>query len=125
MYLGNHQKAIEHGHRAERLSPRDPNILQVKMAIAFAQFFDGQFAEAGDLAERMTDEFPAFAPATRIMAATFAMAGNVSLAEKATRKSLEIDPSQRVALLSTQMPLRRTEDRNLWERALLRAGYPQ
>jgi adenylate cyclase len=125
MYLGNHQKAIEHARRAERLSPRDPNILQVRMALAFAQFFDGQFADAGHLAERMLNEFPKFAPATRIMAVSFALAGDLTLAEKAAKKALELDPSQRVSLLLSQMPLRRVEDRNLWEQGLLRAGFPQ
>jgi TolB-like protein/class 3 adenylate cyclase len=125
MYLGNHQTAIEHARQAERLSPRDPNILQVKMAIAFAQFFDGQFAEAGSLAERMADEFPTFAPATRIMAVSYALAGNLTLAERAAKKSLDLDPSQRVAALLSHMPLRRLEDRSLWEKGLLRAGFPQ
>jgi adenylate cyclase len=125
MYLGNHQQAIEHARQAERLSPRDPNILQVKMAMAFAQFFDGQYAQAGKLAERMSDEFPKFAPATRIMAASFALAGELALADRAAKKSLELDPTQRVSLLLLQMPLRRVEDRNLWEQGLRRAGFPE
>lgn len=124
MYLGNHQTAIEHARRAERLSPRDPNMLQVRMAIAFAEFFDGQHVEAGLLAERMLNEFPTFAPATRIMAVSYALAGNLALAEKAAKKALELDPSQRVSVLRSQMPLRRDEDRNLWEQGLLRAGFP-
>ena len=125
MYLGHHATAIEHARRAERLSPRDPNLLQVKAAMAFAQFFDGQYAEAGRLAQRMADEFPGFAPATRIMAVSFAMAGSLELAENAAKMSLELDPSQRVEVLRTQMPLRRVEDRMLWEEGLLRAGFPQ
>ena len=76
-------------------------------------------------AERMADEFPTFAPATRIMAVSYALAGNLTLAEKAAKKSIELDPSQRVAVLLSQMPLRRVEDRNLWEQGLLRAGFPQ
>ena len=124
MYLGNHRKAIDDARQAERLSPRDPNILQVKMAMAFAQFFDGQYAEAAHLAERMSNEFPTFAPATRVAAVSFAMAGEPASAAKVKKKSLELDPSQRVAVLLTQMPLRRAEDSKLWEQGLRRAGFP-
>jgi adenylate cyclase len=123
MYLGEHQTAIEHGHRAERLSPRDPNILQVKTAIGFAQFLDGQYSEAGRLAERLVSEYPSFAPAWRLMAVSYAMKDELSLAERAAKKSLEIDPLQRASLQS--MPLRRAEDRRRWEEGLLRAGFPQ
>ena len=123
MYLGNHQMAIEHARRAERLSPRDPNILQVKMAMAYAKFFGGQYEDAGQLAERMSNEFPTFAPATRIMAVSFALADNLALAQKAAKRSLKLDSSQRVALLLLQMPLRRVEDRNLWEQGLLPPAF--
>jgi hypothetical protein len=83
-----------------------------------AQFFDGQFAEAVYLAERVADEFPTFAPAMRIMAVSYALAVNLALAEKAAKKSHELDPSQRIAALLSHMPLRRVEDRNLWEQGL-------
>ncbi len=124
MYLGNHRKAIDDARQSERLSPRDPNILQVRMAMAFAQFFDGQYAEAAHLAERMSNEFPAFTPATRIAAVSLAMTGEPASAARVTKKSLELDPSQRVAVLLTQMPLRRAEDSKLWEHGLRRAGFP-
>jgi TolB-like protein/class 3 adenylate cyclase/tetratricopeptide (TPR) repeat protein len=124
VYLGEQQTALEHARRAERLSPRDPNMLQVRASMAFAQFFDGQYSEAGRLAERMADEFPTFVPALRIMAASYALAGNLNLAERAAKKSLELDPSQRVAMLASHMPLRRVDDREKWEAGLLRAGFP-
>jgi adenylate cyclase len=124
MYLGEHRIALDHARRAERLSPRDPNMLQVKAVMAFAQFFDGQYSEAGRQAERMSDEFPIFVPALRIMAVSYALAGDLKSAERAARKALELDPSQRVAKLASQMPLRRVEDRKKWEDGLLRAGFP-
>jgi TolB-like protein/class 3 adenylate cyclase len=124
VYLGEHQTAVEHASRAERLSPRDPNMLQVKTAAALAHFFKGQYAEAARLGERMVDEFPTFAPAWRIVAVSAALGGNQNF-EKATKKALELDPLQRRSVLASHLPLRRIEDHEKWEEGLLRAGFPQ
>jgi len=124
VYLGEHQIAVEHASRAERLSPRDPNMLQVKTAAALAHFFKGQYAEAARLGERMVDEFPTFAPAWRIVAVSAALGGNQNF-EKATKKALELDPLQRRSVLASHLPLRRIEDREKWEEGLLRAGFPR
>jgi adenylate cyclase len=125
MYLGNHQTALEHQHRAERLSPRAPNVWQVKMGLAFAHFFDGRYEEAVRLAERITDEFPTLMAAWRVMAASNALSGDLTSAAKATQRVLELDPSARVSLLVTNFPLRRSEDRERWREGLIHAGFPQ
>jgi TolB-like protein/class 3 adenylate cyclase len=125
LYLGNHQIAIEDLRRAERLSPRDPNVLQVKTAAGLAHYFDGQYREAARLVEPITREFPTFLPALRTMAVSNALAGDLALADKTMRKALEFDPSQKVSVLTSQMPLRRLEDRERWKEGLLRAGFPQ
>jgi hypothetical protein len=73
----------------------------------------------------MTQEFPGFVPAWRIAAVSHALAGELMEAESAAKWALEIDPSQRVALLRTQMPLRRSEDIERWEEGLTRAAFPE
>jgi TolB-like protein len=125
VFLGKHQTALEHQRHAERLSPRDPNIMQIRLGIAFAHMFDGQYEEALRLAERITGEFPKFVPAWRMMAVGQALGGDLALADKAAKKALDLDPSQRVTVLASQMPLRRLEDRERWKDGLLRAGFPQ
>jgi adenylate cyclase len=87
--------------------------------------FDGQYEEALRLAERITGEFPKFVPAWRMMAVGQALGGDLALADKAAKKALDLDPSQRVTVLASQMPLRRLEDRERWKDGLLRAGFPQ
>jgi TolB-like protein len=125
LYLGNHQIAIEDLRRAERLSPRDPNVLQVKTAAGLAHYFDGRYCEAARLVEPITREFPTFVPAWRTMAVSNALAGDLALADKAVRKALEFDPSQKVSVLLSQMPLRRLEDRERWKEGLIKAGFPE
>jgi TolB-like protein/class 3 adenylate cyclase len=125
LYLGEHKVSLEHQRQAMRLSPRDPNVPQVKNAQAFAHFFEGQYAEAARLAERLTEEFPHFLPAWRIMAISNALGGDPALTDKAVKKALELDPSGRVSILTSQLfPLRRLEDRERWKEGLLRAGFP-
>lgn len=125
VYLGRHQAALEDEAQAERLSPRDPNIMQVRMAATFAHVFLGQYQEAADLGRRVTDQFPSFTPGWRIMAVSCALAGDQNSASRAMRRALELDPSQRVSTLSSQVPLRRPEDRERWIEGLRRAGYPE
>ena len=86
LYLGEHKVSLEHQRQAMRLSPRDPNVPQVRNAQAFAHFFEGQYAEAARLAERLTEEFPHFLPAWRIMAMSNALGGDPALTDKAVKK---------------------------------------
>jgi TolB-like protein/class 3 adenylate cyclase len=122
--LGMHQTALEHLRRAERLSPRGPSMTQVKLGMAAAHFYSGQYEEAARLAERITRAHPTFAPAWRIMAVSNALGGDQTLAAEATKQALQLDPSQRISSL-TWLPLRRAEDRERWKEGLLRAGFPQ
>jgi TolB-like protein/class 3 adenylate cyclase/Tfp pilus assembly protein PilF len=124
MYLGQHHQALEDQAQAERLSPRDPNIMQVRLGAAFAHFCLGQYQEATALGRLITDQFPSFNPAWRVLAAGYALAGDESSAGKALMKALELDPSQRLST-SVQVPFRRREDRERWTEGLRKAGLPE
>jgi tetratricopeptide (TPR) repeat protein len=117
--LGEHQTALlEHLRRAERLSPRGPSMTQMKLGMAAAHFYSGQYEEGARLAERITRAHPTFAPAWRIMAVSNALSGDQTLAAEATKQALQLDPSQRISSL-TWLPLRRAEDRERWKEGLL------
>lgn len=124
MYLGKHQIALQHQQQAVRLSPRDPNMMQFKLATAFAHLFTGQHQQALHLVEGIAGEFPTFVPAWRVMAVSRALRGETMLAGQAVQKAMELDTSQRVTMLASQLPLRRPEDRECWREGLLRAGFP-
>jgi predicted Zn-dependent protease len=124
MYLGEHQTALEHQRKAERLSPRDPNIMQVRVGAAFAHFFERNNDEAVRLGQRITDEFPAFGGGWRILAVSSALGGDPVLAQRALQKAVALDPTSKVSALATHMPLRRAEDRERWKEGLIKAGFP-
>jgi TolB-like protein/class 3 adenylate cyclase len=125
VYLGKHETALEHLRQAERLSPRDPTLIQLKAAAALAHFFNGGYEEAARLAERITGDVPTFLPGWRIMAISCALAGYRTLADKAAKKVLELDPSAKVSVLVPLLPIRRPEDRERYKEGLLQAGLPQ
>jgi adenylate cyclase len=125
LYLGEHKTALSHLDKAERLSPRDPAYMQVKMAMSYARFFLGEFREASLLAEAISRESPSFQPALRVAAMSQALDGNTSSAVEYTKKALALDPNARVSILMSQMPLRRREDIERWKEGLLKAGFPE
>jgi tetratricopeptide (TPR) repeat protein len=124
MWLGSHGAAIQHQREAERLSPRDPNLMQVRQGMALAHFFNGDYEEAAHLAGRITKEFPTFLPAWRTLAVSTALRGDPAAAHCASQKVLELYPSATVSETALQMPLRRSEDRERWKEGLFRAGFP-
>jgi adenylate cyclase len=124
VYLGEHQTALEHLRQAERLTPHDPNIMQVKLAVATAHFFEGNYEEAARIAARIAAQFPTFMPGWRMLAVSSALGGNPTLTDEAIKRCLELAPPARVSVLALSMPLRRPEDRERWKEGLLRAGFP-
>jgi tetratricopeptide (TPR) repeat protein len=124
IYLGNHQTALEHIRKYERLSPRDPSLMQSKLQSAHVHFFQGHYEEAAHLAEQISSERPTFAPGWRVLAVSKAMGGNAASAHVATKKALEINPSQTASALASLMPLRRSVDVERLKEGYLRAGFP-
>jgi TolB-like protein/class 3 adenylate cyclase len=123
-YLGEAEVALEHLARAERLSPRDRALTQIKMASALAHFVAERYEEAIRLTEMITSEFPAMLGAWRIKAVSFGMRGDIENATSAGRKMLELDPTARVSLHASLMPLQRPGDRQRYLQGMRAAGIP-
>ena len=124
IYLGNHQTALEHIGRYQRLSPRDPSLIQSKLQLAYVHVFQGRYEQAAHLAEQVSSERPSYTPYWRVLAISKALAGDIASAGIATKKALELDPSQTVSEVTSLMPLRRSADVERWKEGLLRAGFP-
>jgi TolB-like protein/class 3 adenylate cyclase len=122
IFLGNHQTALEHIRQYERLSPRDTNLIQSKLQLAYAHVFQGHYEEAAHLAEQISNERPAYPSGWRALAISKALAGDVASANIATKKTLEFDPSQTASTL--MLPLRRPMDVERLKEGYLRAGFP-
>ncbi len=125
IYLGEPEVALEHLERSLRLSPRDPNIMQMKTAVAFASFFAGRYEDAMQLARKAVGEVPSFLPAWRMIAISGALSGQLDLAKAAASRVLELDPLARATTLVPMLPLRRPQDRERYRDGLLRAGIPE
>lgn len=124
LYSGDHQTVRANVGQFERLSPRAPTLFQGKLAAAFAHVFEGHYKEAAYLAEQLTHELPSLGSAWRVLAMSRALAGDVALANIATRKMLELDPSLRVPAMASTMPLRRAVDVERLKEGYLLAGFP-
>jgi TolB-like protein/class 3 adenylate cyclase len=123
IFLGNHQTALEHICQYERLSPRDPSLIQSKLQSAYVHFFQGHFEEAAHLAEQISSERPTFKPGWAALAISKALAGDVASANIATKK-LKLDPSKTASALVALFPLRRAVDVERLKEGYLRAGFP-
>ncbi len=124
VWLGEPDLAIKHLAHAMRLSPHDPQIAMMQAATACAHFFADRIAEATSWAERSVRFQPNYFIASCVLAASSAIAGNLSEAEKAVARLRQIDPALRVSNLLDSFPIRRPEDFARWAEGLRKAGLP-
>jgi TolB-like protein/class 3 adenylate cyclase/Tfp pilus assembly protein PilF len=124
LYLGEYDIALEHFSKNERLDPSDPARMYRQLGAALSHFFLENYAEAKGVMEQAVSEFPNFASGWRVLAISAVMAGEVGLANRATSKALQVDPSRTVSSLVPLLPLRRSADLDRYRDAFLRAGFP-
>jgi tetratricopeptide (TPR) repeat protein len=125
VYLSDFEAAIERIGRAMRLTPHDPDIVDMQTGTAVAHFLAGRYTEALAWAEMAVRQQPNFCPAIRALAASSAMAGRQDQARKAIATLRELDPDLRVSRLRDLFPIRRPEDFARWEEGIRRAGLPE
>ena len=116
--------AIEHQARAMRLSPLDPIFYNMQVGTAFAHFLADRYDEASEWANRALREQPNYPAATRILAASKALAGQSGDAQEAMARLRGMDPLLRVSNLGEVYPLRRSEDLAKLAEGLRKAGLP-
>ena len=125
IWLGEPEAALQHLAHAIRLSPFDPVMPSIKLAIAFASFFAGDYDKASSLAEQVLRETSDSYLALRYAAASNALADRPKEAQLAMARLRQIDPELRVSNLHELAPLRRPEDRARYEEGMRRAGLPE
>ena len=125
MWLSEPELSIEHLELAMRLSPLDPLTGLMRTAIAFAHFLAGRYDEASSWAEMALRENPTLNSASRIAAATNAVAGRLEQAQNEMICLRQLDPTLRVSNLADVMPFRRPEDLAKYAEGLRKAGLPE
>jgi tetratricopeptide (TPR) repeat protein len=125
IYLGEPEMAIEHLERALRLSPLDPLLYSVHNGMAAAHFLAGRYDAAASWAEKSVRGQPNYLPASRMAAASRALAGQLVEARVHLARVHQLDPALRVSGLKDMIPFRRSEDAARYVDGLRKAGLPE
>jgi TolB-like protein len=125
-WLGEPEAAVAHLVHAMRLSPIDPLMPLMQMAMAHAHFFAGRYDDASSWAATALRGIPNLLPALRIGAAGYALAGHLEQAQKAVARLLQLNPNERVSNLEDIFgPYRRRKDPKRYKEGLRKAGLPE
>jgi TolB-like protein/Tfp pilus assembly protein PilF len=126
MQVGNHGKAADLYHRAERLSPCDPRGWLFAAGLSQAFLFQGRFEEAASCAERALVHNPRFTVALRSLAASLAKLGHQERASAVVQQLLRIEPKLTLSVWRARL---RWLDKTPWGKgyveALRLAGLPE
>jgi len=123
--LGEPEVAIEHLARAMHLSPLDPNVFMWQTEIALAHLCAGRFEDAATWAEKAVHEQPNFAFTMRVAAASHALAGHPSEAQRAMARLRQLDPNLRLSNLGDVISPLQPADRAKYIEGLRKAGLPE
>ncbi|MFN0115063.1 MAG: adenylate/guanylate cyclase domain-containing protein [Paracoccaceae bacterium] len=110
--------------RAMQLSPQDTQSFAMRTGIAAAHLFAGRYAEAGEWARAAIREQPGFLISHSIAIAAAALSGQVEEARAAAGRLSDFVPVATISALRRQMPIRRTEHREILLKGLSLAGLP-
>ena len=108
-----------------RLSPNNPQRYVMYIALAFAHFVSGRYAEALSFSEAADRIGPGFSFPACVIAASAALMGRTETAQKAMANLRQLDPDLRLSNLRRIQPIRRPEDFARWQEGLRLAGLPE
>jgi TolB-like protein/class 3 adenylate cyclase len=123
--LGESDVAIDHSARAMRLSPFDPSMFMWQADTALAHLCASRYEDAAAWAEKALYEKPNFAYTLRVAAASHALAGHHSEAQRVMAQLCELDPLLRLSNLGDVISPLRPEDRTKYIDGLRKAGLPE
>jgi TolB-like protein/Tfp pilus assembly protein PilF len=125
-YLGRGEEALEHGAKAERLSPRDLLILAnsgvANNVRAAACFVIERYAEGIEFARKAIAESPNLTPAYRSLILNCALAGEINQARAALRALKVLVPDISLNWVRETTPFMREYDQRRWVEAFRLAG---
>ena len=124
-YAGEAEAAIEAGHKAIRISPRDPELFHFHSAICTAHFVGENYTEAVTWANKVMAERPEAPAARRVLAASLAQLGQIEKARRVMEGLLSITPGLTATLLRNIIYFKRPADFDRYIDALRKAGLPE
>jgi tetratricopeptide (TPR) repeat protein len=96
-YIGRPEEGLEHTARALRISPRDPQKYLLLQAQAVVLFAAARYAEAIETAQLARQQRSEFSSPLRILAASFALSGDIARAQVAVRELKRLQPESSLA----------------------------
>jgi Flp pilus assembly protein TadD len=117
--------ALEHLHRAARLSPRDPRTWFIATGIGTAHSIAGDHHEAIIWLKRALSQNPRSTPARRILAASLASVGQIDQARETLQELLQGEPLLTISTLKARMRMLHENVWNKYAAALRLAGLPE
>jgi TolB-like protein/Flp pilus assembly protein TadD len=124
-YIGDPDTAIEHLSQAVRLTPVDPQMAQLYLAMAIAMRCAGRYADSATWAKKALGEAPGLLPALICLATAQALAGQLAEARQTADRALQLDPHLRTAIFSNSVFFRRAQDREALLTGVRLAGIPE
>jgi tetratricopeptide (TPR) repeat protein len=122
---GETEGAIKDLTHAVRLSPVDPEMFRMQIGMSLAHFFAGRFDLATQWAEKALGNLPNLLAPVALVAASYALSGQMDKAQQAMQHLRELDPLLRVSNLRDWLPIQRAEDLARFAEGLRRAGLAE
>ncbi|HWV53242.1 MAG TPA: winged helix-turn-helix domain-containing protein [Pseudorhodoplanes sp.] len=125
IWRGDPEGAIERFERGMRLSPLDPEMFRMQAGMAMAHLLAKRFDVASSFAEKAIRELSGFLIVAAVIAASHALAGRQTEAEKAMHHVRKLDPSLRISNIKDWLPILRPGDLVTFADGLRKAGLPE
>ncbi len=124
-YVGRSEEAIKHAEYGLRLSPHDPDLYQFYDFLSIAHYSMSNFDEALIWAKRSHSENPKYTSNLRVLASCLVAKGELSEANRISKKLLELQPDFTVSNFGTfKCPFQMPEVKDMYLRHLRLAGLP-
>ena len=125
IFLGDAEIAIEHFARGIRLNPVGPENFTSENGTAAAHFLAGRYTDALKWSEKALQTKPNYAPAMRMLAASYASVDRLTEAQQTMTRMRQFDPDLCVANLAGVTPFRSAAAIARYTDSLRRAGLPE
>lgn len=122
---GETDRAIEHLAFAMRLSPLDPELYRMQFGMALSHLFMGRFEASSSWAEKALRDLPSFLPAVAVLAASHALVGRMSEAQRALDQLRQLDSTLRLSNMADWLSIRQPENLATLVDGLRIAGLPE
>jgi len=124
--IGDHEKSVRYYERSLQLNPQDPFAFESYVGLSAPHFFLGHYDQALYWVGRALREKPRYVPALMLKIAAAAMDGSQpDELRDAVQQLKALFPEVSITESMQRLTVSRSSDRELFQRALCKAGFPE